>query len=74
MGPSDILGNPIVAGCWVAYCQAGSVMTLFVAKVLKVTDKRVILDVKSSEWQPNLQRPFNGVVVIPDQGNAGMVV
>lgn len=72
-GPKDIIGNEIKTGSWVAFCLAGTSMRMYTSRVLRVTASRVVLDEKSYESGPNLQRPFDAVVVIPDPATGGEV-
>jgi hypothetical protein len=61
----DILGKPIKVGDTVVF-GLGQTYTLRKAKVLKITEKVVILDYKANtcSWSKNVQRPFDDVVVV----------
>lgn len=61
----DILGKPINVGDTVVF-GLGQTFTLSKAKVLKLTDKSVIVDRKAGNYSraKNIQRPFGDVVVV----------
>ena len=69
----DLLGRPLVPGVAVAYCLAGSAMSMYTARVLRVTESRVVLDKRPEGGYQNLQRPFDAVVVIHDPETGGEV-
>mgnify|MGYP003422335002 CR=1 FL=1 len=65
MNKVDKMGKPIDIGDTVVF-GLGQTFTLSKAKVLKLTDKSVIVDRKSGNYSfaKNIQRPFNDVVVV----------
>lgn len=69
----DIIDQEITVGCSVAYCLAGASISMYTAKVLRITDSRVVLDKRPEGGYQNLQRPFDAVVVIPTQSTGGEV-